>query len=218
MIKIAIDINDTLRAFTKQYALQYQKSCFNVFFDINNLVYENEDIYSPFKFKTQKDRENFQFIDYVFEIYGAAKCVDKNLHGEFNIWKNDIEYAGKEDEIEISIIAGDENELSIQATLFFLSKICTRVRNIEFPKSSEEIWKKYDIVITADNRILKNIPPEKTAIKIKTEYNKNIMFSDEVQNVNGITFLTYDSLLEFLEDKETHVEILKLEKDSYLNN
>jgi hypothetical protein len=202
MIKVAIDINDVIRAFTNQYALYYYKSCINLSFNINNLVYKDNDIYSPFCFENDKQKESFQYIDYVFEIYGSAKCIDKNIPGVFNIWKNDIEDLDPDEEIDLTIIGCDENELSIQATLFFLSKNCTRVRNIKFPKSVEDIWKEFDIVITADPRIIKKIPKNKNAILIRTKYN------NLCKKNNNIIF--YDSILDFFEDKKTWYKLLNI--------
>ena len=204
MIKLAIDINDTIRAFSNQYALIYRKSGINPQFDINNLKYEDEDIYSPFKFDSKEQREKFQYIDYPLEIYGSANCVDKNIPGLLNVWKNDIDDFDKEDDIELSIIGCDENELSIQATLFFLSKNATRFRKIEFPKSSEEVWKKFDIVVTADPRLIKTTPldSDKYAVMIYAPYNKSIYSPG--------TGLCYKTFIKFLEDKDTWKQLLKL--------
>jgi len=205
MIRVAIDINDTIRAFTNQYALQYQKlNFFDKNFNINNLIYDGDDMYSPFNFKSLKEREDFQYIDYSFEIYGSAKCIDKNIPGMFNVWRNDIEDTEKEEDIEISIIGGDENELSIQATLFFLSKNCTRVRNIEFPKSSEEIWNKFDMVVTADPRIIKTIPENKLVIRINTTYNEGSWVGENRM------LISYDTFIQFLENKPNYSKFLKL--------
>jgi hypothetical protein len=204
MIKIAIDINDTIRAFSNQYALQYQKMGLNRDFNINNLVYTGDDIYSPFNFNNKEQREKFQYEDYPFEIYGSAKCLDKNIPGQFNVWLNDIEDFEKKNNVEISVIGCDESHLSIQATLFFLSKNCCRVRNIEFPKSSKEVWDKFNIVLTADPRIINTRPEDedKYVVQIYTPYNK-LTYSPG-------TGFCYKTFIKFLEDKDTWMTLLNL--------
>jgi hypothetical protein len=204
MIKIAIDINDVIRAFTNQYALQYQRTGLDTNFNINKLVYVDDDMYSPFKFDSKEQREKFQYEDYPLEIYASANCIDKNIPGQFNVWINDIEDLEKKEDVEITVIGGDESHLSIQATLFFLSKNCCRVRNIEFPKSSEEIWKKFDVVVTADPRIINNCPPDedKYVVQIYTSYNK--------ATYSPCIGLCYKTFIKFLEDKDTWKNLLKL--------
>ena len=57
-----------------------------------------------------------------------------------------------------------------------------------------DIWEKCDILITADEKLLKKIPNNKVCVKIKTPYNK------EIKKPNGGE---YESLLEFISDKDT---------------
>jgi hypothetical protein len=190
MKKIAIDLNDVVRDYSKQYAYYFDKAKINEIFDPDKLKYKDGDIYSPFEFSTKKIKEDFENVDYVFEIHASAKPTDQNLPGKLNIWLNDLidEF---EDSVEVSFISPGEVHLQRQATLFFLSKICSRVETVWFPKTIEKMWSNCDILITANPKLLENVPEGKITIKIETEYNKK----------SNSTY-SYNNILDIIEEEK----------------
>jgi hypothetical protein len=204
ILRFVIDIDDVIRDLTNSLSLNYFKYCKGkeIEFDVNNLKYVSNDIYSPFKFDSIEERNNFLFVDYVFEIFASAQTKHQYLTGFWNIFQEEVleDYDQNED-IEISFIACRENHLSIQATFFFLSKACCRVRKVLMPKTVKEVWKNSDVLVTANPEIIKKKPKGKTVIKINTEYNKHISGD-----------YNYDNIVDFIreENKITFMEILKL--------
>jgi hypothetical protein len=59
------------------------------------------------------------------------------------------------------------------ATLFFLSKLSSKVNNIIFVRDYDKKWDHVDILITADPTTLESKPKEKISIKVINHYNKN---------------------------------------------
>ena len=100
--------------------------------------------------------------------------------------------------IELILSNTREFNQSIGFSYFFLSKLATRIRNVFFPKDHSDIWERCDILITADAKLLESKPDGKVAIKIVTDYNKNCPADYE-----------YNSMLEFINDKEIIHKILK---------
>ena len=69
-----------------------------------------------------------------------------------------------------------ENRFSIPSTLFFLSKMTARFKNISFVDEAIEMWNDVDVLITTDPELLKlGAPWGKKLIKLKRPYNENII-------------------------------------------
>jgi len=170
--KIYIDINDTVREFSKQYIKYFNIAAIDNKFNPDEVKYIENDLYSPFNFPSKKDKEDFEMDKFVFEVYGCAKPTHSALPGNFNTWLNDIQ--DENPQLEVWFISPGEYHTQRQATLFFLSKICSRVNGVYFPKSIRETWEECDILITANPKFLADIPEGKNVIKIKTLYNKKI--------------------------------------------
>jgi hypothetical protein len=68
-----------------------------------------------------------------------------------------------------------ENRFSIPSTLFFLSKMTSRFKNIKFIDNAIEMWNNMDVLITTDPELLQlGIPWGKKLVKVKRPYNENI--------------------------------------------
>jgi hypothetical protein len=200
-IRLAIDINDTYRGLTKQFALQYYK--INPSVNPDNLEYTEEDFYSPFPFNSRTEFNRFRLEDYHYEIYAMAKTVERNTQAFFNIWLNKLseyDYVYGYNGFDLSFICPDEHNLAIQSTLFFLSKTASRVRTIKFPLSTAETYESADVVLSANPVLLKAAPEGKITVKITTDYNKSVKAD-----------YTYSSLNEFINDEETYTKLLKME-------
>lgn len=170
MIKIGIELNNVVRNINKQILKYYQKDI-DPSLDLDS-VDEKDDPFKYAKFDSLTDKNEFIYIDYPYEIYGAAKTIGKDLPSLITNWM--AEMTNREDEEFVVVYYSlNEEALTIQSSYFFLSKIGTRVREVFFPKTIDEIWEKCDVVITANETVLKNKPEKKQAIKILTTFNKN---------------------------------------------
>jgi hypothetical protein len=189
MKTIGIDLNDVVRKYSEQYTYYYNKALINKEFNPDKVKYKEGDMYSPFEFPSKKAKEDFETVDYVFEIFACAKPTHTSLPGNYNIWLNDLldEF---ENEIEVWYISPGETHLQRQSTLSFLAKICSRVERIWFPPTIAKMWNEIDILVTANPQLLKSVPEGKTTIKIKTKYNKK---SDSTYS--------YDNFMDFISEK-----------------
>lgn len=198
-MRICITLDDVIRNKTYQFGKTYQKNIGNDI-ELETLDLSSGDLMKIFNFKSKKEYNKFLYEDYPFEIFSEANACTSMLDKKLLLWQLALEEDYDEDEDEkIDIWLSNTNEFntSIGYTYFFLSKIATRIREVYFPKNSQEIWDKSDIVITADKKLLENKPEGKISIKIETDYNKDIK-SD----------YTYNNLESFLNDKEI-IKIIK---------
>ena len=190
MLTIGVELNHVVRNINKQLLKYYQKE-FDPSMDIDELDDRVDVIEKYMKFKSKKEKNDFIYIDYPYEIFGCANTVEKKLAVKITNWLTDISNIEEED-IRIVFYSLNEEALTIQSTFFFLSKIGTRVRKIFFPKNISEIWDECDVVITANPEVLEeNIPQGKKAILINREFNSD---------VKEKAFLNYDNLSEIIED------------------
>lgn len=196
-IKIAIDINDVIRDNSEQILKVYKKFIDNYCTkEKSDLV--NFDTFEDLDFNSRDEYENFKYVDYAYEIYGRAEPVEKILPYRLNDWLQTTMRDFEEDKIpEIIFVSPFEIGLTIQATLSFLSRIGTRVREIYFPIDSMSIWDRCDILITANPNLIENKPEGKKVFKINAPYNTEAKGDYE-----------YDSLLDIIYDKDE--KIIKL--------
>lgn len=187
-MKIAIDLNDVLRAYTSQFA-SYYKKVIDRKFDIDNVDIWTNDLTQVFPFESKKQYLNFLYEDCPFEIFGAVSPMEKNLPMRLDDWMKELENL---DEIpEICTVATKEYDKSIGSTLHFLSKIATKIREHHILLGEQEVWDKCDVLITANPNLLVEIPEGKTVVKIKATYNEEIESEYE-----------FESLMQFLNDDE----------------
>ena len=204
-MKIAIDINDVLRDYTRQFKLQYQKFI-DPYFDIEDEDITTLNFSEVFPFDSEEDYKKFKYIDNAYEIFARAEAVDKMLPYKFNDWvQNTMRDFDDEDIPEIMLVSPFEANLSIQATLLFLSTFGARVREIYFPIDSKTVWDKCDILITANPIYFEDIPEGKTVIKINTTYNKDCE-----------TEYSFNSMMDLINDEEEIIRKI-IEKDDDLD-
>lgn len=176
-IKIAIDLNDVIRSYTSQFASQYKKDI-DPHFDIDNVEIDTNNLMDVFPFDSDEDYQDFVYSDHPYELFGCAEPMTRQLQFRFHEWlgndlRNIVDENGEPNEPDIMIVSPFEINLTIQASLYFLHKIASRVREYYFPKDSLTIWDKCDILITANPWLLDNKPEGKTSIKIKSSYNSD---------------------------------------------
>ena len=197
-MRICITLDDVLRAKTYQFGKIYKKNI-DPDVELENLDMSSGDFQKIFGFKNKKEFDKFLYEDSAFEIFGEAPECSKMLGKSLNLWQLSLE---DDDDITepIELILSNTREFnqSIGFSYFFLSKLATRIRNVFFPKDHSDIWERCDILITADAKLLESKPDGKVAIKIVSDYNKNCPADYE-----------YNSMLEFINDKEIIHKILK---------
>lgn len=192
MLRIGIEINHVMRNLNRQLIKYYQKDI-DPTLDDTEIDIRNEDVLDKYiKFKNKKAKNQFLTVDYAYEIFGCAKTSDNRLTEHFVQWQYDVTNYDKDD-IEIVLFSMNEAELTIQSTLFFLSKIGTRVRKILFPKSVREIEDECDVVIAASDFLLDKLDPDiVTVVCIERGFN---------EGHRGNASISYKSLTELFEDK-----------------
>lgn len=191
MKTIAIELNHVVRNINKQILKYYQKDI-NPELDIDNID-EKDDVFKYAVFDSKRDRNEFVYIDYPYEIFGCAKPIDKNLPTKINNWLASL--TNEEDETyKVIYYSLNEEVLTIQSTYFFLSKIGTRVREVLFPFEPKDILDRADVIITADGSIIEKSKDTDTKIVlINRPTNKE--FNDKA-------FLSYDSLSDLINDSD----------------
>lgn len=196
-MKIAIDLNDVVRDFTLNFAKYYIKE-YNKDYVLGEDEFWTNDVTVLFPFSTDRAYEKFAYEDFAYEIYGKCPTCGSKLSVELNEWvEKIIKNIDTDEPIEIMYVSTMEYGLSIQCTLFFLSKIGTRVREYYFPTNSLTIWDKCDVLITANPRLLENKPENKVSIKIKADYN------DECD-----ADYTYSTLSTFIKNENNILKLL----------
>jgi len=142
-----------------------------------------------------KELNEFMYVDAALEIFGHAGEVKLNSVEHLNQLHNIIEDLG-----HTPIVISKELNNSKPATLFFLSKLSSKINNIIFVRDYDKKWDHVDILITANPETLKIKPSGKISIKVINEYNKNID-SD----------YTLVDLKELLDDRNTLEKVLSTE-------
>lgn len=190
MLTIGIELNHVIRNVNKQLLKYYQKE-FDPSMEIDELDDRKDVIKEYMKFSSKKQLSDFIYIDYAFEIFGAAGTSERGLAAKITNWLTEISNIEDED-IRIVFYSLNEDMLAIQSSFFFLSKIGARVRKVFFPKSVKEVWDECDVVITTNNQLFENeIPEGKKVVLINRDFNK--------KNQDK-AFLYYDNLSEVIND------------------
>jgi len=190
MIRIGIELNHVVRNINKQILKYYQKDI-DPTLDLDDID-EKDDVFKYAKFDSKAKKNEFIYIDYPYEIYGAAKTMDKDLPMYMNNWLSELTNY-EDDEVEIFFYSLNEEALTIQSTYFFLSKIGTRVRKIVFPKKFEDIANRLDVVVTANKDVLNKLNEFVYKIAIVNDYNKEC---------KDLSDKSYNSLIDVIKDQD----------------
>jgi hypothetical protein len=171
-MKIGITIDGVIRDFItkfesvydKYYPVELEEGEEQPERDINTL-----NLLDYFVFTGGTDELNkFLYIDASLEIFGHAGETKLNSVEHLNQLHNLIEDMG-----HTPIVISKELNNSKPATLFFLSKLSSKVNNIVFVKDYEKKWDCVDVLITADPTTLNLKPSDKISVKVINHYNKD---------------------------------------------
>lgn len=194
-MKIAIDLNDVVRAFTAQFASLYKKNVDRTF-DIDDVDIWTNNLSEIFPFDSRRSYLEFLYNDYAYELNACSQAMDKNMGSRMSDWYNEL--SDLDDVPDISIISTGEYDKTIGSTYFFLSKIATKIRDIHLYLNEADIWDKYDVLITANPDLLLLKPDNKVSVKINTTY-----------NVECDSDFKYDTFIQFMNDTEIIEKINK---------
>lgn len=186
-MKIAIDLNDVIRDYSRNF-VKYFKKGINHAINEEDIDFYTNDMQMLLPFKSDEQYRRFVYEDYPFELYGKCPAVEQNLPRDLNEW---LEFELPEEDVDIMFVSPMECDLTIQSTYSFLAKIGSRVREVYFPIDSSSVWNKCDALITANPRFFQNKEEDKKIIKIKKDYNKEYEADYE-----------YNSLAEIISDNE----------------
>lgn len=174
-MQIGIDINNVLRAFNEQ-VIKYYEKCYNVEIELGDIKPENVKLNELLTFNSKDEKNRFYYEDYTFEIYGCGTTMKLMLLPHLNEWIKRMEEKGN----TVCMVSVNEHILSMQSTMFFLSKIGVKSRFVYMPKDISELNDKLDILVTANPSILNSKHPMKI-IGVKRGYNE-----DKIKNADFI--------------------------------
>lgn len=173
-MRIAIDLNDVIRDYTRQFYKMYKK-VIDPDFEIDYDDVTDHDFMKVFPFENKDAYNRFVYEDCPYEIFGRAEIMERKLSTEMNLWvQNTMRNFDEGKNPDLLLVSPFEMGLTIQSTLAFLSRIGTRVREYYFPIDSKTIWDKCDILITANPKLIESKPEGKIVFKIDAPYNKDV--------------------------------------------
>lgn len=146
----------------------------------------------------------FMYEDFVFEIHGSAPMMYKGMDLDVNNFL--LKYGDNVEFVLLSV----ENRFSIPPTLFFLSKITSRFKNIVFVDKPEEMWEHVDVLITTNPEILDAGTPElKKVVRLHRPYNKDCQdgfFGSDAEKILQLNDLNgnekFEKLINYTPKKE----------------
>jgi hypothetical protein len=181
-MKIAIDLNDVLRAYTRNFAKVFKQE-YDHTFDSETIEITTNNLEKVFPFENKTEYNRFVYQDYPFELFGKCDAMTKETPASLTLWTNRIKDIDTEEPIDVMIVSAMEYGLSIQSSYFFLSKLGCKVREVYFPTDSLTIWDKCDVLVTANPKLLENKPEGKISIKIVADYNSENVADETFTNV-----------------------------------
>lgn len=187
-MKIAIDLNDVIRAYTAQFASYYKKNIDRTF-NTDDVDVWTIDLKEVFPFESKQAYLEFLYNDFAYEIYGCAQTMHRNLSSRFTDWCKEIENV--DNVPELCIISTGEYDKTIGSTHFFLNKIATKVRETHLLLKEDDVWDKCDVLITANPKLLMLKQENKISVKIDTSY-----------NIDSESDFEFDSFMDFMNDLE----------------
>lgn len=189
-MEIFISINGVLRNLIQKFDYHYNDYFLSSELEEEGETFEygkegkvqNDNLLNYYKFQSKEELDNFIFIDYPIEIFGHAGISYNTVITDLN----KLIYENKEH--NFTIIGLDELGKAKPATLFFLSKNGFMGNNIKFTMSSEidDLWKKCDLWISDEKRIIDSCPKNKKVVKFNTDYNQHFTNTLEINKLTEI--------------------------------
>jgi hypothetical protein len=191
-MEVYISINGVLRNLIQKFEYHYNNNFIDAEVEVEEgslpfdykitFPIQNDNLLNSFAFQSKDEFNNFLFVDYPLEIFGHSTLSYPSVITDLNR----IMYENPD--INFTIVGLDEFGKAKSSTLFFLSKYSFLGNNIKFIRSDDisNEWKKCNMWVTDNDDILSKCPKNKKAIKFVTEYNTNISYSNEINNLTKI--------------------------------
>ncbi len=142
----------------------------------------NDNVLSSYKFQSYDEFVKFLYFDYPIEIFGHAGLSYNQASTELNslIFENP--------DIKFTLVGLTEKGKAKPSSLFFLSRNGVICDNITFAKEEDikNLWKKCDLWVTDDKRVIDNCPSNKRVIKFKTSFNNHFTNQLEINKLSEI--------------------------------
>ena len=126
------------------------------------------DLMNHYDFPSKEAYENFIQNDNAFELFGTIPALPKAVDA-----LNRIQSLGERINLFETHLIIEGKEQIVTATLHFLLRSASRIKNITFRDYDEKLWENFDLILTDCPTILESCPEGKTAIKINKDYNVN---------------------------------------------
>lgn len=207
-MRIAIDVNGVLRDTIGKFKQLYEKNLIEKSqIDFSNPTYiidlsgntEQELIPQPFEYKVLSDVDSidlknhfsfrndeeyysFMYEEYCMELFGHSPSTELSTFYDLN-----DTYVNLRQQMDFLLIS-DEIGKSKPATLFFLSKFGCELEKVVFYSNItiNSIWDEFDILLTANPKLLLNHPENKKIIKYETQYNQDIKTSISIRKLKEL--------------------------------
>lgn len=143
---------------------------------------KNDNILSSYRFQSNEEFLKFLYFDFPIEIFGHAGLSYNQAVTELNtlIFDNPT--------IKVTLIGLSEKGKAKPSTLFFLSRngvICDKVEFASYD-DIESLWKRCDLWVTDDVRVVEKCPTKKRVIKFNTPYNNHFTNTTEINKLSEI--------------------------------
>jgi len=142
----------------------------------------NDNVLSSYKFQSYDEFVKFLYFDFPIEIFGHAGLSYNQASTELNslIFENP--------DIKFTLVGLMEKGKAKPSSLFFLSRNGVICDNVTFAKEEDikSLWKKCDLWITDDKRIIDNCPSNKKVVKFKTSFNNHFTNQLEINKLSEI--------------------------------
>lgn len=142
----------------------------------------NDDVLNSYKFQSNEEFLKFLYLDFPIEIFGHAGLSYNQAVTELNtlIFENP--------DVKFTLIGLSEKAKAKPSTLFFLSRNGVICDNISFSKieNVNELWRKCDLWITDDRRIIESCPPKKKVVKFNTAFNNHFTNTLKINKLSEI--------------------------------
>lgn len=199
---IGIEINDVLRDYRAHFLEVYNKFVDGTY-EPDEESNETFDLGQAFPFITDEEYRTFRYVDHPYELNARASECTPSLNTYFLKWTTtDLMDVDQDKVPDVIIFSALEANLTIQATIAYLSTSLCRARTIHFPVDSTKMWDKCDIIITANPNILAAKPEGKISVKIEQPYNKEITADYTFKNMEAVIKDPNRTIIKILEKED----------------
>lgn len=122
------------------------------------------------------DVHDFIYIDASFEIFGSSEETVPGIIKKIS--------ALSKESSNTLVLTNLESPRSKLATLYFLSKCYFDMKEVYFPESREDMWLKFDVLVTDDPKLISIRPAGKKVVKINTPFNQHLTSDLSYDNIN----------------------------------